>query len=98
MPDPLDLTARRQQQLDAELAALPPEERTRFETLKIAADKTRQVAHGMLDAQLDVILPELLTHIDAGGMFGVLVVNPEQMPVMPETLHLVGSNGSPLHG
>jgi len=91
-----DFAERRKQQLDAELAALPPEERQRFETLKLAADKTRQVAHGMLDAQLDVILPELLTHIDGGGTFGVLVVNPEQMPVMPEALHLVGPNGSPL--
>jgi hypothetical protein len=95
--DPLDLTARRKAQLDAELAKLPPEDRTRFETLKVAADKTREAAHFMLDGQLDRIMPELLTHIDGGGTFGVFVVDPSQMPVMPAAgPKLVGSNGKPL--
>jgi hypothetical protein len=78
------------------LAHLSPEDRTRYELLKVGADKTRIIAHQMLDSQLDTILPELLTHIDAGGTFAVLVVNPEQMPVMPEESKLVGLNGKPL--
>ncbi len=78
------LAERRNQKLEAELAKLSKEDRTRFETLKVASDLCRTTAHEMLDTQLDQILPELLAHIDAGGTFAVLVVNPAQMPIMPE--------------
>lgn len=61
--------------------------------LGIAAGKTRAIAHQMLDQQLDAIMPELLTAIDQGHTFAVLVVDPEQMPVMPEPSKLVDENG-----
>jgi hypothetical protein len=78
------------------LALLSPEDRTRFETLKIAADNTRSIAHAMLDAQLDTIMPELLAAIDLGKTFAVLVVDPEQMPVMPERHLVLAPNGKPV--
>jgi hypothetical protein len=87
-----------QAELDAHLATLSPEDRTRYETLRVASDKCRETAHWMLDEQLNGIMPELLTHIDAGGTFAVLVVDPQQMPVMPEESKLVKPNGTPIHG
>jgi hypothetical protein len=94
---PSDFAARRKSQIETALAKMKPEDRGRFETLKIASDKTRDTAHWMLDEQLDHIMPELLTHIDGGGSFGVFVVDPEQMPIMPQQgPKLVGSNGKPL--
>jgi len=96
MPDPISLRRKQDPKLAAALEAMSPEDRTRFETIKVAADKTREIAHGMLDTQLDRILPELLTHIDAGGSFAVFVVDPTQLPIMPSTTTLLGSNGKPL--
>lgn len=75
---------------------LPPEDAERARAIKIAADNTRKVAHAMLDSQLDTIMPELLTAIDAGGTFAVLVVDPQRMPVIPEPSHLVDPTGKPL--
>lgn len=80
------------------LAHLSPDERQRFEMIKLASDKCRETAHWMLDEQLDKIMPDLLTHIDGGGTFGVFVVDPQQMPIMPARGHLVGSNGKPVSG
>ncbi len=76
---------------------LPPEDAERARAIKIAADHTRQVAHAMLDSQLDTIMPELLTAIDAGGTFAVLVVDPQRMPVIPDPTNLVTASGQPLH-
>jgi hypothetical protein len=78
------LAERRKAKLDAELAKLSKEDRTRFETLKTASDLLRKTAHEMLDSQLDQIMPELMSHIDMGGTFAVLVVDPQKMPIMPE--------------
>ena len=75
------------------LDLLSPQDRARFEVLGVAAAKTRAVAHQMLDQQLDAVMPELLTAIDQGHTFAVLVVDPEQMPVMPEPSKLVDENG-----
>lgn len=96
MPEPVvrRLADKRQEKLDAELAKLSKEERTRYETLKIASDKTRELAHWLLDEQLNEIMPALLAAIDAGRTFGVLVVDPEAMPIMPaEGPKLVDPNG-----
>lgn len=97
VPEPISLTERRQKALEAELGKLSPEDRTRFETLKIASDKTREAAHWMLDEQLDRIMPELLAAIDLGRTFAVLVVDPEHMPIMPsQGPKLVSPNGNRL--
>lgn len=84
MPEPISLDERRRRAEQSALAKLSREDRTRYETLHVAATLARQEAHRQLDQQLDLIMPELLAAIDAGRTFTVLVIDPEALPVIPD--------------